>query len=147
MALCCGRKTNENEKLLAKQADDLMMESEIKETDQRLDGIIKKSNGYAYKGSNYVESELNNMNPPAEEEGQDIFDIYGFGITSWFSLLRRLIKVYFVFACVGAGLMYFYSTNGTELSGLGMPKSAMFTLGNLGYSKTQCDMVFLDVKG
>lgn len=45
------------------------MEQEIKETDQRLDKIIKDAGQWAYKGSSYVDSEMNAMNPQAEEEG------------------------------------------------------------------------------
>ena len=43
--------------------------------------------------------------------------------------------------------MYFYSTHGDELTGDAYPKSARYTLGNLGYSKSKCDMMFLDSKG
>jgi hypothetical protein len=142
-AICCGRKSSEKEKLIASSTD-AKMEAEIKETDQRLDKIIKENNGKKYQGSSYIDAEIENLNPAEEEEGQDIFDTYGFGITSWFDLLRLLIKLYFVFALVGMGLMYFYSTHGTELSGSGMAKSAKFTLGNLGFSKSKCDIIYID---
>lgn len=146
-ALCCGRRSHEREKLLTKNTDDVKMEQEIKETDERLDKIIKDSNGYRYQGSSYLDSEMYNLNPADEEEGQDIFDIYGFGVTSWFSLLKLLIKIYFVFSLVGIGLMYFYSQNGSELDQPGISKIAKFTLGNLGYSRSNCDMMFLDLRG
>ena len=86
------------------------MEDNIGKTSARLDYVISQNAGAGkrYKGSDYIQSELDDLNPPDEEEGQDIFDTYGFGIMSWFALLRSLIKIYFVFACVGAGIMYFY---------------------------------------
>jgi hypothetical protein len=94
-----------------------------------------------------MDAEKYDLNPEDEEEGQDIFDIYGFGITSWFSLLLLLIKIYFVFACLGAGLMYYYSTHGTELTGPAYYKSSKYTLGNLGYSRSKCDMMYFDIEG
>lgn len=74
------------------------MESEIKETDQRLNDIIKKNNGKEYTGTSYINAEMDELvGKPDEEkdlttgEEEDIFNDYGFGIISWFSLLKRLI--------------------------------------------------------
>lgn len=95
--------------------------------DERLNKVISENNG-SYRGSPVIKFKGKTVT-----ENEDIFEDFGFGITSWFSLLGLLWKLYFFFSIIAIGMMYYYSINGSQFDG---KDGLKFTLGNLGYSET-----------
>jgi len=98
--------------------DEVKMEVEIKKTDSRMNEIIKESHAEPYAGTSYIVSEMENLGTKEKDlpQGTDIFKEYGFGITSWLSLLRSLIALYAVLSVAAVGVMMAYSS-GQELVG------------------------------
>ena len=121
------------------------MVDEIKETDDRMNKLIKSNNGYQYKGTSYIESEQKqlkgNNNEGNENKDTDVFNSYGFGITSWFSLLQKLMMVYAVISIPAVGLMMEYG-KGSELISPMNKAVAKYSLGNLGFSISTCTFTF-----
>jgi hypothetical protein len=128
MRMCCrSRKTNpeaETNKLISGD-DKSDGEMEFDNQKKNMNDIISK-NGGDYQGSAVKRSKEKQI-----EEGEDLFEDYGFGINSWFSLLRLLIKLYTLFSVVAFGVMYLYDQTGNALDSRGILK---YTMGNLGYS-------------
>jgi len=72
------------------------------------------------------------------EKGEDITGHYGFGILSYFNVIRSLAWLFFVLTIVHLPLFYMYKTHGNALH---LEKHSFFngfTLGNLGQSSTEC---------
>ena len=96
------------------------MDDEIRETDEKMNKLIKMNKGSTYKGTNYIESEQNQFkgidkNDPDGKKDDDIFNSYGFGITSWFNLLQKLMMVYALLSVFAIGIMMTYA-GGSELT-------------------------------
>jgi hypothetical protein len=69
----------------------------------------------------------------------DVFNVYGIGIVSWFKLLRVLMKVYLLITIMILPVMYIYS-QGNGLTGAvsTFKEDLRFTLGNLGFAASEC---------
>ena len=125
------------------------MENEITETDKRMNELIEENNGQAYEGTNYVQSEQDQLQKGEvfhDKHTIDIFDCYGFGITSWFILLRKLIQVYSILSVLAIGLMMTYAS-GNQLSGPYHKAVAKYSLGNLGFSESNCLFTYIGMTG
>lgn len=72
------------------------------------------------------------MEQDDEDESKDPTDDFGFGISSWMSLLRYLIGLFAVFSVLAVGLGYIYNTNGHFIKGGDQDAMAQWSMGNLG---------------
>lgn len=71
------------------------------------------------------------------EEGEDPINRLGYGIISYFSLIKTLMQLYFVLTLVNLPtILEFQSFSAYE--GENMSFLTKFTLGNMGESKTKC---------
>lgn len=125
----------------------VLIEDEIKDTDKRLNDIIKtKAKAKAYAGTDYVEDELKSI---AEVKNQfknpsnaavDPFNGFGFGIIAYFKMLRFLLVTYAILTVIAGGIIAMYY-NGHTIEGSDKKSMmAQFTLGNLGFTSSFCTL-------
>ena len=76
--------------------------------------------------------------PPHIDEGEDPINIYGFGLISYFNLIKSLILVTFILTLISFVPMSIYSSY-SGYSNLSTSKIAeRVSIGNMGYSKSKC---------
>lgn len=115
--MCFGKKKTETEdEALLQNNDDQMNQDELNNIKTRLTETInqfemknvRQGNEIKYKGTKieWVKKE--------KSTDEEIFGEFGFGICSWFDLLRLLMKIYLVFSIFAMGLMSYYHRAGNN---------------------------------
>ena len=76
--------------------------------------------------------------PPHFDDDEDPINMLGFGIVSYFNLIKGLILTFFILTLLNIPTMYIYATH----SGFGKLSTSQMgnavTLGNMGGSQTKC---------
>ena len=125
----------------------VLIEDEIKDTDKRLNDIIKtKAKAKAYAGTDYVEdelqliSEVKNQFKKPSNQAVDPFNGFGFGVVAYFKMLRFLLVTYAALTVIAGGIIVMYY-NGHTIEGSDKKSMmAQFTLGNLGFTSSFCTL-------
>ena len=113
---------------------------EMKNVEDRLNKLLEENGSDNYEGTDMIQDtkmiwDQNHKN--SKIKSHDPFSVYGFGITAYFELMRRLITTYLLMSILAFGIMYIYSQgNAIELDEDAM--TAAYSLGNLGYAKHKC---------
>ena len=79
------------------------------EKNAQLDKIIKRCDQKPYEGTGKKHSHAVKFN-------DEVFDAYGIGIASFFTLLRTLIVAFFMMSIMVLPIMYCYTTKYNEVS-------------------------------
>ncbi len=75
-----------------------------------------------------------------EEKNQDPYVILGFGMIAYRDLLFTMIIVFSILSVIMLPAMSFYNQHGGIAKALQKPLAG-YSLGNMGYSSTQCSMI------
>lgn len=71
------------------------------------------------------------------DEGEDPLNALGYGIVSYFDMIKNLAKIFCILTILNIPLMYYYSQyDAYKSSKLGI--ISQFTLGNMGMAQTKC---------
>lgn len=126
-----------------------LIEDEIKDTDNRLNDIIlNMAKASPYEGTNYVADEIAAMeevrnqfkNP--KQGSTDPFNGFGFGIIAYFKMLRFLLVTYAILTVCAGYIIHIYWQGDTIKAHDKKSFFAIFTVGNLGFTQTECTIWF-----
>ena len=78
----------------------------------------------------------------ADEE--DPYLSFGFGFVAYFSLLRTMIVMFFLFSLLSIYPLWAYTSNDGMVDA-GNYSRARFSIGNLGFQEALCQRTFLDL--
>ena len=101
-----------------------------------------------YEGTNYVQDEIAAMeevrnqfkNP--KQGSTDPFNGFGFGIIAYFKMLRFLLVTYAVLTVLAGYIIHIYWSGDTIKAHDKKSFFAIFTVGNLGFTQTECTIWF-----
>lgn len=72
------------------------------------------------------------------DENEDPINVLGYGLCSYFDMIKNLVKIFVVLTILNIPLMYLFSHYDAYKSDkLGV--ISQFTIGNMGMARTQCD--------
>lgn len=144
--LCSGEKKPKNSIKIREKIDEII---------SRLDSDIAKSKGDKYCGTSatrdmckkfgieYIKKNgsvaKKKEKAQSEEDKNSPFAEYGFGIKAWISTLFYLFSLYLVISLLAYVMMKLYAGfNGLD-EGMGkMGFTTKYSLGNIGFAKSQC---------
>jgi hypothetical protein len=139
--ICCCCKHNGLQAKREREFKTYYMD-EMKEIEDRLNTILNENGNNDYEGTDLIKDQKQVWDAEHAVKKNKIkvvdpFSVYGFGLTAFFELMRRLILTFLLMSLLAGGIMTIYgSGHAIELDD--DAATAFLSLGNLGYAKRKC---------